>query len=276
MGNLLLREWVYYQSAMCLIAIAHRAHRDFPLLIAANRDEFHERPAAASCFWETAPDLLAGQDLRAGGTWMGISRQGRFAAITNHRNPPDTPPEPRSRGLLTLDYLLGTIPARAYLQQLLPTAADYAGFNLVLGEPGQLWYFSNIEQQVVELVPGVYGLSNTTLDSRWPKQERARLAMTRLLGQPVDHRRLRGTVACRKPVPDADLPDTGVGLEMERLLAPQFIVGPDYGTRSTTSMWQDRTGVVSWEENTCDRDGRLMNCRQFRFRLEAGDTPDGK
>ena len=124
---------------MCLITFAYRAHADYPLLVAANRDEYYARPTAGLRFWEDLPDVAAGRDLQAGGTWLGITRSGRFAAITNHRNPPTTPASPRSRGMLTLDFLAGEAGPEGFLEKLAPRAGEYAGFNLLLGDDETLW-----------------------------------------------------------------------------------------------------------------------------------------
>lgn len=234
---------------MCLIAIAYKLHPDYPLLVAANRDEYYQRPTAAAEFWKEAPTLLAGRDLQAGGTWMGVTHGGRFAAITNHRNPSTTPAQPRSRGLLTLDFLLGEMSPAAYMEALAENAAAYAGFNLLVGTIESLYYYSNIEQQIRKLEPGIYSLSNALLDTPWPKQEMARKRMQRVLEQAVDHPQLQAVVANREVAADEQLPNTGVGKELERLLSAQFIVSEAYGTRATTSLWLDASGGFSWQES---------------------------
>jgi uncharacterized protein with NRDE domain len=254
---------------MCLIAIAYKAHPDYPLLIAANRDEYYERPTAAAEFWKEAPTLLAGRDLRAGGTWMGVTREGRFAAITNHRNPPTTPAKPRSRGLLTVDFLRGDMSPPDYMDALADSAAAYAGFNLLVGTIDCLYYYSNIEQQVRRLGPGIYSVSNALLDSPWPKQEMARSRMQGLLKQAVDHPQLQAVVADRKVAADEQLPDTGVGKELERLLSAQFIVSEAYGTRATTSLWLNSGGGFSWQESNY-RQGGIFDASQDRI-----FNPDG-
>ena len=255
---------------MCLIAIAYKVHPDYPLLVAANRDEYYERPTAVAEFWEEAPALLAGRDLQAGGTWMGVTREGRFAAITNHRNPPTTPAEPRSRGLLTLDFLLGDMSPVGYMEALADNAAAYAGFNLLVGTIESLFYYSNIEQQVRPLEPGIYSLSNALLDTSWPKQEMARSRMQGVIEQTVDHPQLQAVVADRSEVADEQLPNTGVGKELERLLSAQFIVSDAYGTRATTSLWLDRSGGFSWRESNY-RQGGFFDAVQDHF-----FSPDGR
>jgi uncharacterized protein with NRDE domain len=246
---------------MCLIAFAYKTHPQYPLLVAANRDEFYERPTAAAAFWQEAPGLLAGRDLQAGGTWMGVTRQGRFSAITNHRNPPTTPAQPRSRGLLTLDFLLGEMNPGDYMQELAQTSAQYAGFNLLAGTADDLYYYSNVEQQVRALEPGIYSLSNALLNTPWPKQEMARSRMQGMLGDKVDHPQLQEVVSDRSAAIDEELPETGVGEELERLLSAQFIVSEAYGTRATTSLWVDCSGRFSLQESSY-RQGGVFDSNQ--------------
>lgn len=249
---------MYYQPAegltqrddMCLIVFSYRQHPHFPLLVAANRDEHYARPTAAAQLWQEYPNLLAGRDLEAGGTWLGITRHGRFAAITNHRNPPSTPEQPRSRGLLTLDFLRGDTAPTSYLQQIANRGGDYAGFNLLVGDADELCYYSNIEGSARQLSPGTYGLSNSLLDTPWPKVERSKKGLAALLaeGQP-DLQQLQSTVSCREVASDDLLPNTGVGVDFERLLSPQFIISTDYGTRATTCLKVGADSAITFRES---------------------------
>jgi uncharacterized protein with NRDE domain len=250
---------------MCLVSIAYKAHPDYPLLVAANRDEYHQRPTAVAQFWEEYPNLLAGRDLQAGGTWMGVTRGGRFAAITNHRNPARTPAEPRSRGFLTLDFLRGESSAPHYLEALNTQAEQYAGFNLILGDAGQLWYLSNTERRVQQLPPGIYSLSNALLHSNWPKQQLASSHMRGCIDAEVNHRALQAAVSSRVQVEENRLPDTGVGLELEKLLSAPFIVSADYGTRATTSLSLDSQGQGDWLETSFAATGRAVGQQRWRF-----------
>ena len=250
---------------MCLIAIAHRAHADYPLVVAANRDEYHHRPTRASAFWDESPQLLAGRDLEAGGTWMGITRSLRFAAITNHRNPPGVPAQPRSRGLLTLDFLLGDSSPEAYLAAIAERGQEYAGFNLLIGTGDELWYYSNIQGLPERLDAGVYALSNANLTSAWPKQDLAANELEGALNQAFSHETLRTAVSSREAAEDTRLPDTGVGRDMESWLSAQFIVGDSYGTRSTTTMWLHREGKLDWEEHCFDASGALSTRQNWEF-----------
>ena len=257
---------------MCLLLIAYRRHHRYQLLVAANRDEFHERPTAPLAFWDDAPDVLAGRDLREGGTWMGITRTGRFAAITNYRDPERVLLHAPSRGRLVSDYLQGMEPARAYLDRLLPQAAAYNSFNVLLGDAEGLFYYSNrAGAHPLALAPGLYGLSNHLLDTPWPKLERGRRALSQLLASasepnPSDLLRLLDD---RTPAPDAELPRTGVPLEWERWLSPIFITAPGYGTRSSTALLADSDGNVQVVEKTW-ADNSL---REFRLSWQASPKP---
>ena len=264
----------YLPNTMCLITLAHRCHPDYPLLVAANRDEFYRRPTAAARFWAEEPRLLAGRDLEAGGTWMGITEYGRFAAITNHRNPPSTPPRPRSRGMLTLDFLLGAQSAADYLEALADRAGDYAGFNLLLADYSGLFYFSNIERRLRMLPAGVHSLSNGLLDANWPKQRRATRALEALTSGAVGHRELQAAVSDRSPAEDAELPDTGIDRELERALSSQFIVTDEYGTRATTTLTIHRSRQVEFFEKSFKPGGAAAGERRYAFRLTA--SPDAR
>ena len=256
---------------MCLIIFAHRAHPDYPLLVAANRDEHYTRPTRSARVWPEQPQLLAGRDEEAGGTWLGITRGGRFAAITNHRNPPSTPEQPRSRGLLTLDYLLGDQSPANYLESLATRCGEYAGFNLLLGDEHSLYYFSNIEQDLRALEPGIYGLSNALLDSDWPKQVRGRERMQQLIeDNHLDHDSLASAVSRHQPESDSALPDTGVGIDFERLLSAQFIISPDYGTRAMTTLRRDREGRCQFREEEFTSGGESTGSASFELSPDAG------
>ncbi len=258
---------------MCLLIFAHRLTPDYPLVVAANRDEFHARPTAASRFWEEHPQLLAGKDLEAGGTWMGVTRQGRFAAITNYRDPSRTAPAPRSRGELPLQFLVGDSQPREFLQALAPRAGDYAGFNLLLGDGRDLWYLTNSrppgETGPQKLDPGIYGLSNARLDTPWPKVELGKRRLRSLLDkEALDHRSLRDVVWDRKLASPEALRRHGMEGGMEQMLSAQFIVTEAYGTRSSTSLWLDGRERGHWCEQSFDATGRLVGQVTETFSLQ--------
>jgi uncharacterized protein with NRDE domain len=215
---------------MCLIVFAWQPQSPTVLRLASNRDEFHARPSAALGEWPDAPGVFAGRDLQAGGTWLGVTAQGRFAALTNIRDL--TQKAGRSRGALTAGYLQGDDPAPAYLDRIMRDAAEHAGFNLLLGDRHQLWHFNSQEGRPRQLQGGIYGLSNANLDTPWPKLLRARSALSERID--AEDEALLELLADRHQPADHLLPDTGVGLEMERLLSTAFIVGETYGTRAST------------------------------------------
>lgn len=252
---------------MCLILFAYHTHPRYELVLAANRDEFYARPTLPMAFWEDAPDLLAGRDLEAGGTWLGVTRQGRFAAITNYRDPANMRPKAPSRGALVSDYLRGDAAAWDYLVCLAPHAADYNGFNLLLGDAEGLFYYSNQQGTPRALAPGLYGLSNHLLDTPWPKVERGRRGLAALLKADPEPSgdALLELLANRAWATDAELPNTGVSREWERALSPLFIETPGYGTRSSTVLRIAAEGEMWVLEKTWPEGG----IREFRLRWPA-------
>ncbi|MCP5128229.1 MAG: NRDE family protein [Pseudomonadales bacterium] len=255
---------------MCLLIFAHRADPRYPLVLAGNRDEFHDRLTAAARFWPDKPGLLAGRDLEQGGTWMGITRGGRFAAITNYRDPSRTAPAPRSRGELPLNYLVGTQEPGEYLQGLLPVAEAYAGFNLLVGVVGELWYLTNSlpagERAPLCLQPGIYGLSNARLDTPWPKVTRGKGRLETLLraGTP-DHAGLARVVGDRQLADSTDLSRQGLDGDMDRILSAQFITTARYGTRSSTTLWVENGGLTHWRESSFNPAGEPVEQHEESF-----------
>jgi uncharacterized protein with NRDE domain len=238
---------------MCLILFALHTHSAYPIVVAANRDEHLDRPALPAGGWPDAPGVLAGRDARGGGTWMGVARDGRWAAVTNVREPavPQRPDAP-SRGALVADFLRGRAAPAAYLAALAPRAAEWNGFNLLVGDAAGAWWLSNRAPGPLRVEPGVHGLSNARLDTPWPKVVRGRADVERILAGPGDalEESLFRALSRRDPAPDADLPDTGVGLEWERALSPPFIATPGYGTRVQTVLLVGRDGRVRFVERS--------------------------
>ena len=215
--------------------IAWRMSPDYPLIIAANRDEFFDRPTTPAAFWEDLPNVLAGRDLHAGGTWMGITRTLRFAALTNVRESRDTfNPEAPSRGKLVSDFLIARRRPDTYTKTVSRAGSQYNGFNLVVGDREMLYYYCNRGNKMRELPPGIYGLSNHELDTPWPKLESARQQFTSAINRLPDFEVMFSLLADDSPAPDELLPDTGVPLEWERTLSSIFVKSPNYGTRSST------------------------------------------
>jgi uncharacterized protein with NRDE domain len=257
---------------MCLLIFAHQTTTRYPLVVAANRDEFHARPTAASQFWTDHPGLLAGQDLDQGGTWMGVTRDGRFAAITNYRDPSRTAAAPRSRGELPLDYLTGQRDPQTYLQDITALAPEYAGFNLLLGDRDHLWYLTNSlpAAQCVPLClpPGIYGLSNARLDTLWPKVDLGKTRLKNLLDRErPSHDALASVVGDQRLADLHELRPHGMETEMDQVLSAQFIVTGSYGTRSSTTLWTDNTGLAHWRELSFNELGEVKAVKEFEFAL---------
>lgn len=251
---------------MCLIALAWQVSPTNPLLVAANRDEFHARPAQAAQFWGDDPGVLAGRDLRAGGTWLGLSREGRFAAITNIRDPDSTGPAPRSRGELTADFLRGAVPIEAYLTEISERVDSYLGFNLLVSDGRELWYLHGVAGGAPErLKPGVYGLSNAALDVPWPKVRIAKEALEALVASDPDpdHEALAACVADRTLARADDLVGHGLEGEMAVRLSGQFIVTDTYGTRCRSTLRYASTGDLSFREERFDARGDSIGREDF-------------
>jgi uncharacterized protein with NRDE domain len=251
---------------VCLIAVAWQAHPEHRLIVAANRDEWRDRPAAPAHWWDDHPDLLAGRDLQAGGTWMGITKRGRFAAVTNFRDPSDRRPTARSRGSLVADFLVGRETPASYLRRLSGRAAEYNGFNLLAGDGRSLLYFGSREGEARAVAPGVHALSNHLLDEPWPKVAKARSALGAALGG--DDGPLFAMLSDGTPARDAELPDTGVGIDWERRLSPVLITGDGYGTRASTVL-RITGGAARFEERTRDACGAVTGTQRFAFALDA-------
>ncbi len=250
---------------MCLILLAWRAHADYPLVVAANRDEFFARRTAAADFWDDAPQVLAGRDLEAGGTWLGVTRTGRFAALTNYRDPAHNMAGAPSRGQLVSGFLTGMQSPEDYLRELESNAARYNGFNLVFGDPDGLWCFSNCGEGERRLAPGVYGLSNHLLDTPWPKVARGKSALNSALQALPDNRPLFDLLRDDSIAPDDELPRTGISLEWERLLSAAFISTAGYGTRSASVLLMNSAGKVRFVEQSYLPKALPGERREFAF-----------
>jgi len=239
---------------VCLILLAIDAHPRYPLVVAANRDEFYDRPTRQAEFWDDAPDVLAGRDLREGGTWMGVTRGGRFCALTNVRNPADHRPGAPSRGRLVSEYLKGREGPVDYLASVMRDGVAYNGFNLLVGRGDEVYWFSNRDGKPLRLESGVHGLSNGLLNTAWSKVVHGKAGLEGLLssepGPSVAG--LLDLLADRNPAADDGLPRTGVSMEWERLLSPIFISSPTYGTRSSTVLLLEREGRMVFVERTHD------------------------
>lgn len=254
---------------MCLILFALDAHPRWRLVLAANRDEFFARPTASAAWWDDAPEVLAGRDLRDGGTWMGITRAGRFAAVTNYREPDRYTVGAPSRGRLVADFLRGRVTAEEYADDLAARGQAFNGFNLLVGDADGLIWLSNRSEEARRLEAGVYGLSNHLLDTPWPKVVRGKEDVRRALDGPDEalEAALFASLALRDPAPDAQLPSTGIERERERALSAAFIVSPEYGTRASTVLLVSRDGDVRFtERSTVPGEDRWTEARhEFRI-----------
>lgn len=251
---------------MCLILVAWQAHQEFPLLVAANRDEFFSRPTAPAAFWPDG-NILAGKDLQAGGTWLGITRNGRFAALTNYRDPTLNRADRRSRGTWVADFLASSETPAVWLSARQGQAAECNPFNLLVSDGRQLSYFSSITGGITHLSPGVYGLSNHLLDTPWPKVIAARSALASALNTLPDDRALFGLLRDDTVYPDTTLPRTGVSMAWERLLSAAFVAGPGYGTRSSTIVKLSVGGTGLFDEQTWLANGSPGPRHRYRLAI---------
>ncbi|KPA11568.1 protein containing DUF833 [Candidatus Magnetomorum sp. HK-1] len=252
---------------MCLILFSYKNHPTYDLVIAANRDEFRDRPSAKIDYWEDAPSVLAGRDLQNGGTWMGITRSGRFAGITNFRSLAAIKEDSPSRGHLVKDFLTGNDSPLDYLKQIEAEASNYSGFNLLVGDMEQLYYFSNCKKGYEKITTGIHGLSNNFLDVPWPKLEKGTQHLKNILEnnlQPEIKPFFKLLTDTSQPE-DSRLPRTGISLEWERMLAPIFINNSFYGTRSQSVLFITKDRRVVFYERTIHRD----NCRKGSIRKQS-------
>ncbi len=243
---------VHYETPMCLILFAFKAHPGYKLILAANRDEFYNRPTAPAGWWEDHPDLLAGKDLKAGGTWLGITKKGRIAAVTNYRGKGIQKQEALSRGTLVRDYLISEVPGAAYSGELIKMSPRYNGFNLIFGDVDNLYYYSSMKNQVMQVQPGIHGLSNAFLDTPWVKVVKGKQALEEEVLKPGDisMAAVFDLLKDTDTAPDDQLPDTGIGTAYERLLSPLFIRAEGYGTRSSTLLLVDQDNQVRFIEKS--------------------------
>jgi len=255
---------------MCLILFAAGAHPRYPLIVAANRDESYSRPSATAAFWPEDRRICAGRDLEQGGTWLGLTREARFAAITNYRQGGPRAAAERSRGDLTRGFLAGSDGAAAYLRGVEDRAGAYNGFSLIVGTPDELWFYSNRDAAAKRIAPGVHGLSNHLLDEPWPKVRRGVAELESLLAADENElsTRLMALLSERTPAPDHILPSTGIAIERERALSASFIAGADYGTRASTIVLVRSDGAALFQERTYGSGGAAAGETEERFRVE--------
>ncbi|MCC2615770.1 NRDE family protein [Aestuariibacter halophilus] len=254
---------------MCILFIAVKQHPDLPLIIAANRDEFYQRPTTPSGFWNEYPSILAGKDRQAGGTWMGVTRGGKIAALTNVREPQRVLDNAPSRGELTVNYLTEDVSTSDYLQCCQSSRQHYNGYNLLFGEWHNLHVYNNRSDTLTVLKPGFYALSNASIDMHWPKQRRGVKGLQAACQLPADHivDALLTVLQDDHQAPEEALPDTGIPKDWERLLSSIFITTPDYGTRCSTILTVDDQQHISWYEQTYQNGHPSSPPRTFQFAI---------
>jgi uncharacterized protein with NRDE domain len=263
---------------MCLILFAAHAHPAYPLIVAANRDESYARPAASARFWKDDPRICGGRDLEHGGTWLGLSTHGRFAAITNYRQRPRAPRGERSRGELTRAFLQGSQDAPVYLRGVEQRSASYTGFSLIVGDLRELWFYSNRGSVPQRIAPGVHGLSNHLLDEPWPKVLRGITVLKSVLdaGEAELVTTLTELLTDRTPAPDHLLPATGLDPQRERAVSASFIPGDTYGTRASTIVLVGADGHVLFREQLFGPHGTPQDCTELHFELSPAAALQGQ
>jgi len=261
-------------TSMCLLLLSYNLHPVYQMVLAANRDEYYDRPTGPLEFWNETPDILAGKDLKRHGVWLGATRTGRIAAITNYREPFLKLENAPSRGLLVSDFLKGLQSPQDYLNHIETIGHQYNGFNLIVGDKSGLFYYSNKGAGVQKIQAGLYGLCNHLLNTPWPKVEKGKSALDALLDsrKTIDIENIFNILNDKSHPPDDMLPDTGVGLEWERVLSPLFISSPLYGTRSSSVILIDRSGRLTFAERTFEPNqpkSSKAKTRTFSFKISA-------
>ncbi len=237
---------------MCLILFSYAKHPHYKLVLASNRDEFYARPTLPLAKWSGKKTFWAGKDIQNNGSWMGITKDLRIAAITNYRDPSLIKKDAPSRGLLVRNYLESNQLPFDYLNEIKPTAVNYNGFNLIAGDRDELYYFSNVSGKIEKIVPGLHGLSNRFLDTPWPKVKNGKEKLAAILSQPkaIESDDIFALLNDKSIAPDQELPDTGVGLELERMLSAIFIKSENYGTRASSIILIDKDDRVTFIEKS--------------------------
>lgn len=254
---------------MCLIFISLHHHPNYKLIVAGNRDEFYNRKTEAANYWHDYPQILGGRDLEAGGTWLGVAKSGKISMLTNYRDPANINPAAPSRGQLVSDYLKTDVTPESYMNEIEKNGKAYNGFNLILGNPEELWYYSNYREGVTKLDPGFYGLSNHLLESPWPKVIRGKQKISPALSQSiVDPEHLFEILYDDLVADDDKLPNTGLPLERERALSSMFIKTPNYGSRCSTVVLVDRSDNVFFAERVYDLQSFEYKTSAFRFPIQ--------
>tara|TARA_B100001094_G_scaffold328511_1_gene389073 strand:- start:990 stop:1775 length:786 start_codon:yes stop_codon:yes gene_type:complete len=257
---------------MCLIILAHHIRPHLPLIVIANRDEFFNRPTESAAFWKAKlhdPEILAGKDLEANGTWLGITRNGKFAAVTNMRETSQKTSNPISRGQLPLEFLSSKKSPIKFATELTAKFPRYSGFNLLLADKNSLIYLNSSTKSVSELQPGIYGLSNGLLNANWPKINQGKKQLKNLINKDIELTTdsLISMLSDRSIAPDEFLPNTGISIELERQLSSSFVTIPErhYGTLCSTAVIISRDGLTRFDEQSFDEAGNPAKRQYFEF-----------
>lgn len=254
---------------MCLIVLALNGHPDYRLIVVANRDEYYDRRTAPANYWEDHPGVLGGRDLQAGGSWLAMNTNGRISMVTNYRDLARFNPAAPSRGHLVTDYVLSTDRPLRYMEDVALRGDMYNGFNLLTGNAKELYYYSNYGNGIAAVPPGLHGLSNHLLDTPWPKVKNALQKVRPILdADRVDLGRLLDAMYDDTVAPDSELPDTGVGPELERQLSSMFIKSQGYGSRSTTAVLVDRANQVQFVERVYNPTDFSYTTQSFDFQIQ--------
>ena len=254
---------------MCSIFLAYDYHPKYFLIIAANRDEYYNRPTLSAHYWQDNLNILGGRDLEKMGTWLGITKDGRYAAVTNYRDPSTINENARSRGELVSGFLNSKAAPKSYMEKVSKKSGLYNGYNLLTGDKRSLYYYSNQNNQIEQLLPGIYGLSNHLLDTPWSKVNLGKDKLRKCLeNQQVEPKCLFNLLLNDTKAEDDELPDTGIGLIKERLLSPIFIKSPNYGTRSSTVVLIDRDSYVEFIERTFNNNDDTWQEVSYGFKIE--------
>jgi uncharacterized protein with NRDE domain len=254
---------------LCLINFHFHDHPTYKLIVAANRDEFYQRPTAPASFWKDQPNILAGRDLLQMGTWFGVTKSGRFAALTNYRDPKLPETGEFSRGEVVRSFLAGEQSPEEFLQRLKLDRNKNAGYNVLIGDGDKLFHYNNFLDESNEITPGTHGLSNATLDTPWPKVVKGKQMLQNYVSnhKEMDANELFRITSNSEQANDEDLPNTGVGIELERILSSLFITSHEYGTRSSTVLLIDKENNVSFQERTYQL-GKFHREKQYTFSVE--------
>ena len=251
-------------SNMCLVAIAWKAHPDFPLLISANRDEVFHRPTSPLHRWDSG--IFAGKDLQGGGTWIGFHPDGKWALLTNYRDFTQKRNPKISRGKLVLDFLESDLTPENYLDKIWKKRFEFDGFNPLVSDGDKLYYASNYGDSPMEVPQGIHGLSNGLLNDPWPKTELAKNQLSELMSERPNQEQLLQTLKSTATFPPETLPKTGAPLPLEVGLSAQFIrIQPDYGTVSSTAVLRSGSGFTQLTERTFDWDYRSFKDQNINF-----------